>query len=114
MPAIQGYDPSAGGPSQSAQMDTLLYQNNLADAANRTDLGIGQRRNTNDYLNVAKPRLESSLGATGQSYGTAADMAKTQQGIGFENAQADLQTGFDRAHMDLQRQQAFAAMGLIL
>ena len=34
--------------------------------------------------------------------------------MGYTNQMADLQTAFDRAHMDLQRQAAFAAIGLIL
>jgi hypothetical protein len=108
------YDPAALGPSQGAVVDQMAYQNNLTDSANRTDLMTGQGRNLNQYKDVVQPQLESSLGATGQFYGTAARKQEGQVGNAFQNQQADLQTAFNRAHMDLKRQEAFAAMGLIL
>ena len=112
--AIAPYDPSSGGPSQAAAIDTMAYQNNITDAANRTDLMTQQGRLTNQYTDVAKPQLLSSLGATGQFYSTAASKAVAQQQIGYQNQMSDLQTAFDRAHMDLKRQEAFASIGLIL
>lgn len=112
--AIAAYDPSSGGPSQAAAIDTMAYTNNITDSANRTDLMTQQGRLTNRYTDVEKPQLLSSLGANGQFYSSAGSKAVAQQQIGYQNQMSDLQTGFDRAHMDLQRQQAFAAIGLIL
>src|SRR5258708_35016478 len=112
--AIAPYDPSAGGPSQAAVVDTTAYQNNITDAANRTDLMTQQGRLTNQFQDVQRPQLLSSLGATGQLQGSAGAQAVTQQKLGYENQMSDLQTAFDRAHMDLKRQEAFASIGLIL
>ena len=112
--AIAPYDPGALGPSQGAVLDQMVYQNNITDSANRSDLLTQQGRNANQFKDVTAPQLESSLGATGQYYSGAARKAEGQAQLGFTNQQADLQTAFDRAHMDLQRQQAFAAIGLII
>lgn len=112
--AVAPYDPSAGGPSQAAVIDTTAYTNNLTDQANNTDKMTQQGRLTNQYQDVSKPQLLSSLGATGQLQSSAGSQAVTQQHIGYENQMSDLQTAFDRAHMDLKRQEAFASIGLIL
>lgn len=63
---------------------------------------------------MTAPQLESSLGATGQFYSTAARKSEGQAQLAYKNQMADLQTGFNRAHMDLKRQEAFAAIGLII
>lgn len=111
---IAPYDPAALGPSQGAAIDTLAYQNQIKDAANRTDLMTQQGRLTQSYKDVLQPGLESSLGAAGQFYSTAARKAEGQAQLGYKNQMSDLQTAFNRAHMDLKRQEAFAAIGLII
>jgi len=108
------YDPAALGPSQGALIDTTAYTNNITDAANRTDLMKSQGRLTEQYKDVVQPQLESSLGATGQFYSTAARKSEGQAQLGYTNQMSDLQSAFNRAHMDLKRQEAFAAIGLIL
>lgn len=112
--AIAPYDPSAGGPSQGAAIDTMAYQNGITDSANRTDRDTAQGRLTEQYKDVTQPQLESSLGATGQFYSGAARKAEGQSQLQFQNQYADIETAFNRAHMDLKRQEAFAAIGLIL
>lgn len=122
--AIAPYDPSTGGPSQAAQMSQLGYQDTLTDAANRSDLATSQGRNRQQFLGLGNngqstgfgtaAQLQSSLGANGQLYGSAGRYQEGQAQTQFQNQQADLTTAFNRAHMDLKRQEAFAAIGLIL
>ena len=111
---VSPYDPSSNGPSQAALVDTTAYTNQIQDSANRSDLTTQQGRLTNDYNSNVKPALMSSLGASGQVYSTAGANAEAQTKTGYENQMGDLQTAFDRAHMDLKRQEAFAAIGLII
>jgi hypothetical protein len=114
MAAVTAYDPSAGGPSA----DALLKQTMASDVqTTHNDLGqmnTGISRNTAQYNDVAMPQLQSSMGAAGQYYGTAARSAESQQLLGVHNQNADLKSAFGRAQDDMARQQAFAAMGIIL
>lgn len=112
--AIAPYDSAAGGPSQAATMAVMGTQNRIQDTANRDDMRVQQQRTTSNFQDVLAPQLTSSLGATGQFYGTAARKAEGQAKKGYQNQMDDLQTAFDRAHMELKRNEAFAAIGLIL
>ena len=112
--AIAPYDPAALGPSQAALIDQTAASNVQQTAFDKGQLNTEIARSNAQYSDVAKPQLESSLGATGQYYSGAARNAEAQQLVGVTNQQADLQSAFGRTQMDMARQQAFAAMGLIL
>jgi hypothetical protein len=112
--AIAPYDPSAGGPSQAAAIDMTAYQNQTSDINNAADAAQQRTRLKSQFTSQTAPQLLSSLGASGQLQGTAGSNARVQAQGQYTNQMSDLQTAMDRAHMDLTRQSAFAAMGLIL
>jgi hypothetical protein len=112
--ALAPYNPAALGPSQAAAMDTLAAQNNITDAQNSTDKMIQQGFLTQQYKDVTQPQLESSMGSAGQFYGTQARRAEGQSGVNYQNQMYGIESAFTKAHNDLQRQQVFASMGLIL
>jgi hypothetical protein len=112
--AIAPYDPGSLGPSQAAGADQLAYQNSIADAANRNDLMLNKGHLQHQFESISAPQLQSSLGATGQFYSTAGKKAEGEQQAEYTFQQHALDSAFNKAHMDMQRQQVFAAMGLIL
>jgi hypothetical protein len=114
MAVLQPYDTSAGGPSQSAAVDQQAYTNSISDINNAADAANQRTRLKGQFTSVTAPDLQSSLGATGQLYGTAGSNARVQAQSQYTNQMQDLTTAMDRAHMDLTRQSAFAAMGLVL
>lgn len=111
---IAPYDPAAGGPSQAAMVSTMQAQNTIEDASNKSDRDLYRSRLTRDFTQVQVPQLESSLGSSGQFYSTAARQAEGRAQTQYQDQYADLGSAFDRAHMALKRNEAFAAIGLIL
>lgn len=119
MPTFTPYDSSSLGPSRAAGMD---YAADLAQ--------VGSKRNTTDYnikmglsnygFGTPKgqqgtlPALQSSIGAAGQESSGAGDLAVQMAKTQHLAQNADITTQFQRAQTDLQRQQVYAAMGLIL
>lgn len=113
MPVVP-YDALAQGPSQGSAIDQLTYQNNLKRSDNTADYGMAKTRLKDDYKGTIQPGLESTLGATGQFYSSAARKAEGTAELGYKRAGYDLWRSFDRAQKDMKRQEVFAAMGLIL
>ncbi len=120
VPDFSQYTPS-GTPG--ATTDNLAAQN-LVQGANirssaTTKLGEAQT----DYLGVGAPgqqeggqanQLASSIAANGQWYGGARQLAQGTQQRQYLNSQHDIISGAHNALDDLTRQQAYAAMGLII
>lgn len=115
------YSAGSLGPSQAAQVDQTAYENTAIDTQNRSDATMQEGRLSKQFKDYTAPQLMSSLGASGQFYSSAAG-SKPGATIGaipqaqeqYQNQYHDIETAFQRAHMELQRQQVFASMGLIL
>lgn len=114
MAVLASYDPSSGGGSDAAQVDTIAGQNAYALGMDRGQYRTDQSRMASQFQQVDAPALMSSLGASGQFYGTAANKAIGNQQTMYNNQQADLTSAFNRAKMDMKRQEAYASVGLIL
>jgi hypothetical protein len=112
--AIAPYDPSAGGPSQGAAMDQMAAVDKMQSAQNQTDYSQGLYQSDKQFNQVTFPQLQSSMGATGQFYSTARNTAEQSADRQHQFQDASLASTFNRAQIDLKRQEVFAAMGLIL
>jgi hypothetical protein len=112
--ALAPYNPAALGPSQAATMDQQLATDQMNLGFTSADATKNMQRLNQDYTLYQKPQLQSSMGATGQFYSTAARKAEAQQYNQYSNQFADLGTTFQRAQMEMARNQAFAAMGIII
>ena len=112
--APTAYDAAAGGPSQAAVLDQTIASNIQTTQFDQGQRDIGIKRNDAQFNNVDQPQLESSLGASGQFYSGAARGAEQQQRVSNLNQNADLSSAFGRQQDDMARQQAFAAMGIVI
>src|SRR5579864_1890295 len=107
VPAV--YNAGSLGPSTAASADTMAGQDAYALGMDRSQYNLDKSRLTTQFNDVTAPALSSSLGAAGQAYGTAGDKAIGQAQIGFQNQKTDLASAFNRAQMDMKRQEAYAA-----
>lgn len=112
--ALAPYDPSSLGPSQAAQVDLTATNDLTTGQQQKNTLDQGRFMNQNQFQNVTMPGLTSSLGATGQIYGTAGQKTQGQAQLQYQNQDFGIQSAFDRAHTDMQRNQVFASTNLIL
>lgn len=124
MPSFQSYDPSAGGPSQAAQIDTMKAQDLITSNQNISDYTRQQHNLNHAFLGTddngrktgfgQAAALASSLGAQGNLYSGAGRYQEGMAQSAFANQQADLTSAFNRAQQEWKRNEAFAAIGLIL
>src|SRR5437899_1780999 len=103
MPQYQSYDPSAGGPSQAAQVDTMAANDAITSQQNVSDYTRAQHNLNHQFLGTddngvktgfgSANALASSLGAQGNLYSGSGKWQEGQAQAQFANSQADLTSG---------------------
>ncbi len=122
VPDFSQYTPQ-GTPGAST--DTLAAQGLVQQANIRSTATTKLGENQSDYLGVSVPganglvggsaaQLQSSLAANGQGYGGAAQITEGAAQRHYLDSQHDIISGAHNALDDLTRQQAYAALGLII
>jgi phosphomevalonate kinase len=121
---FQSYDSSSGGPSQEATVATMASQDAITSQQNISDYKRQDRQLNHQFLGTddqgnktgfgSANALASSLGAQGNLYSGAGQWAEGQAQSQFANQHADLTSAFHRAQNEWKRNEAFAAIGLVL
>lgn len=111
VPDFSQYTPQGtpGASTDTLAAQQLVQRANIQSSAT-TKLGEAQTQ----FVHEDAPALASGIGATGQYFSGARRLAQGNQERHYLDSQHDIISGAHNALDDLTRQQAYAALGLII
>lgn len=112
--SVVNYNPGADGPSSGAQLSQIAASNTQETTIGTADKNRKLGYLDQQYSSFDRPALESTLGANGQYNSGARGHAEDKLSMDFTNASGDVISAFSKAQADMQRQQVFAGLGMIL
>lgn len=108
-PDYTAADPQAPGGS----LALLGYANSVTAHNAKNDYNTQMKRSTQEFQ-YQLPQLQSGIASSGNYYSSARQGAETHAAQSLTNQQTDLESALNRQLDDLQRQQVYAAMGLVV